>query len=42
MKLKSHHILGTILAITGALFLFHMWKTHGTFSGTMSNLGINR
>jgi hypothetical protein len=42
MTIKKHHILGTVLAVVGALFVFHMWKSHGTFSSSLSNLGINR
>jgi hypothetical protein len=42
MKLKTHHVLGTLLVIIGALYVFHMWNTHGTFKGTLSGIGINR
>lgn len=40
--MAKHKIAYTILVIVGALFLFHMWNSHGTGKQTLAGLGINR
>jgi hypothetical protein len=42
MTMKKHHIAYTILAVVGALYIFHMYKSHGTFSGALSGLGVSK
>jgi hypothetical protein len=42
MAFKAHHIAWTVATLVGALYLFHMWSTHGTFKSTAAGLGINR
>jgi hypothetical protein len=42
MTIKKHHLAITVLILVGALYVFHMWNTHGTFKQTLSGIGINR
>jgi hypothetical protein len=39
-KIKTTHVLGTLLLLTGGFYLFHMWKSHGSFKQTLSGIGI--
>jgi hypothetical protein len=42
MAIKKHHLFATVAILVGALYVFHMWNTHGTFKQTLSGIGINR
>lgn len=42
MSGKGKKIAWTVAVIVGALYLFHMWNTHGTFKSTLAGIGITR
>lgn len=40
--MKSKHWLIFALIGVGALYVLHMYSTHGTFKQSLAGLGINR
>lgn len=41
MAVKKFHIVTGALIIIGALYVWHMYNTHGTGKSALQGLGIN-
>ena len=42
MKIKAVHAAFTLAAVIGALYVWHMYRSHGTGKTFLSGLGVNR
>jgi hypothetical protein len=40
--MKAKHWVITGFIVVGALYVWHMWSSHGSFKSAAAGLGINR